>query len=57
MIVSMIAEEGRLNVNYSLNDSRGGSLKCMIVSMIPEVITVSNFDTSVIRLQLSNFDT
>jgi hypothetical protein len=41
----------------SLNDSRRVSLACRIVSMIPEVIKVSNFDTSVIRLQMSNFDT
>jgi hypothetical protein len=41
----------------SLNDSRRGSLESMIFSMIPEVIKLSNFGTSVIRLQMSNFDT
>jgi hypothetical protein len=39
----------------SLNDSRRGSLESMIFSMIPEVIKVSNFDTSMIRLQMSDF--
>jgi hypothetical protein len=39
----------------SLNDSRRGSLESMTFSMIPEIIKVSNFDTSMIRLQMSGF--
>jgi hypothetical protein len=39
----------------SLDCSRRGSLESMIFSMIPEVIKVSNFDTSEIRLQTSDF--